>query len=85
MPAAAAHARHPRAPPFVDPLGYARHRPENTLLYQLVEQHYPAFRFPARALRALPRREAGGIQLQEARLLSVMWCAAHGRDGGASG
>ena len=22
---------------------YARHRPEQTLLYQLVEEHYPAF------------------------------------------
>ena len=34
----------PRAPGFVDPPGYARHRPETTLLYQLVEQHYPPFR-----------------------------------------
>ncbi len=33
-----------RAPPFVDPPGDGRHRPEATLLYQLVEQHYPAFR-----------------------------------------
>jgi ribosomal protein S27E len=31
----------PRAPPFIDPPGYARHRPEATLLYQLVERHYP--------------------------------------------
>ena len=31
----------PRAPPFNDPPGYARHRPEATLLYQLVERHYP--------------------------------------------
>jgi ribosomal protein S27E len=30
-----------RAPPFIDPPGYARHRPEATLLYQLVERHYP--------------------------------------------
>ena len=30
-----------RAPPFVDPPGYARHRPEATLLYELVERHYP--------------------------------------------
>jgi hypothetical protein len=37
---AAASAR-PRAPGFVDPPGYARHRLETTLLYQLVEQHYP--------------------------------------------
>ncbi len=45
-------ARRPRAPGFVDPPGYARHRPETTLLYQLVEQHYPAFR----ELRALAGR-----------------------------
>lgn len=31
----------PRAPPFIDPPGYARHRPEATLLYQIVERHYP--------------------------------------------
>ena len=55
MPAAAAHARRPRAPPFVEPQGYARHRPESTLLYQLVEQHYPAFReMRAMAGRSLP-------------------------------
>jgi hypothetical protein len=40
----AACAQRPRTPPFVDPPGYARHRPEATLLYQLVEQHYPSFR-----------------------------------------
>jgi len=51
----AARARRPRAPPFIDPPGYARHRPEATLLYQLVEQHYPAFRDPrAEAGRPLP-------------------------------
>src|SRR5690606_19045772 len=32
-----------RAPPFVDPPGYVRHRPEETLLYRLIEEHYPAF------------------------------------------
>jgi ribosomal protein S27E len=32
-----------RAPPFIDPPGYARHRPEATLLYQLVERYYPEF------------------------------------------
>jgi hypothetical protein len=41
---AATRARPTRAPPFLDPPGYARHRPEATLLYQLVERHYPAFR-----------------------------------------
>jgi ribosomal protein S27E len=52
---AAASARRPRAPGFVDPPGYARHRPETTLLYQLVEQHYPAFReLRAMAGRPLP-------------------------------
>ena len=40
----AARVRTIRAPPFLDPPGYARHRPEATLLYQLVEQHYSAFR-----------------------------------------
>jgi len=55
MPAAAAHARHPRAPPFIEPPGYSCHRPESTLLYQLVEQHYPAFReMRAMAGRPLP-------------------------------
>jgi len=37
----AARVRRPRAPPFIDPPGHARHRPEATLLYQLVGQHYP--------------------------------------------
>ena len=50
-----ARARRPRAPPFLDPPGYARHRPEATLLYQLVEQHYPPFRqLRAEAGRPLP-------------------------------
>jgi hypothetical protein len=30
-----------RAPPFVDPPGYVRHRPEAALLYQLVDRYYP--------------------------------------------
>ena len=51
----AASQRRPRAPPFVDPPGYARHRPESTLLYQLVEQHYPTFReLREEAGRSLP-------------------------------
>ena len=51
----AARMRRPRAPPFIDPPGYTRHRPEATLLYQLVEQHYPAFReLRAEAGRPLP-------------------------------
>jgi hypothetical protein len=33
----------PRAPPFVDPPGHARHGPEATLLYRIVERHYPEF------------------------------------------
>jgi len=48
-------ARRPRAPPFVDPPGYGRHRPEATLLYQLVQHHYPAFcELRAEAGRPLP-------------------------------
>jgi hypothetical protein len=52
---AATRARRARAPPFLDPPGYARHRPEATLLYQLVERHHPAFReLRAEAGRPLP-------------------------------
>ncbi len=51
----AAGQRRPRAPPFIEPPGYALHRPEKTLLYQLVAQHYPAFReMRAMAGRSLP-------------------------------
>jgi ribosomal protein S27E len=49
------------APPFLDPPGYARHRPESTLLYQLVAQHYPAFR----DLRAESGRPLPGYVAQE--------------------
>ncbi len=34
--------------------------------------------FPARALRALPSREAAGVQLQEARILSLLWRETNG-------
>jgi hypothetical protein len=41
---------------FIEPPGYRRHRPETTLLYQLVARHYPAFRDRRAAEgRALPR------------------------------
>lgn len=40
----AAGARRPRAPPFPDRRGYARHRPGTTLPYQPVERHGVAFR-----------------------------------------
>ncbi len=46
----------PRAPPFIDPPGCERHRPEATLLYHLVEWHYAEF-------AAL--REAAGRPLPE--------------------
>jgi hypothetical protein len=29
---------------FIAPPGYSRHRPESTLLYRLVAEHYPRFR-----------------------------------------
>lgn len=64
----------PRAPPFIDPPGYARHRPEATLLYQLVERHYPEFA-AVRALRGLSRREARRVQLQAPRLLPELSAA----------
>ncbi|HET9534938.1 MAG TPA: hypothetical protein VFP43_06295 [Mesorhizobium sp.] len=44
----AARARRTRAPPFIDPPGYARHRPERMLLYQ----------FGAEPERALPQHQA---------------------------
>lgn len=50
-----------RAPPFIDPPGYARHRPEQTLLYRLVEQYYPEFLAVREAAeRALPQWSAEG-------------------------
>jgi hypothetical protein len=108
---AAACAQRPRAPAFIDPSGYAPHRPEATLLYRLVEQHFPDFRelragegrplpkhvqeefevwstgggLPARAVRKLSCREARRVQLQEARVLSLVRWPAHGRDRGAAG
>jgi hypothetical protein len=47
-------AARPRAPPFIDPPGYTRHRPEVTLLYQLVERYYPEL---------VAAREAAGVAL----------------------
>jgi hypothetical protein len=62
------------APPFVDPAGYARHRPEQTLLYQLVGQHYPAF---------LAAREAAGRPLPKyVQEEFEAYCGAAAEDGG---
>jgi len=45
-----------QAKDFIAPQGYSRHRPEATLLYQLVAEHYPRFRDRRAAEgRALPR------------------------------
>jgi len=45
-----------QAKDFIAPQGYSRHRPEATLLYWLVAQHYPSFRDRRAAEgRALPR------------------------------
>jgi len=45
-----------QAKDFIAPPGYSRHRPEATLLYQLVTAHYPRFRDRRTAEgRALPR------------------------------
>ena len=65
---AVARARRARAPAFVDPPGYARHRPEATLLYRLVERHYPAFR----ELRAAAGRPLRGCV--EAEFDSYLKC-----------
>jgi hypothetical protein len=89
---AATRARQPPSPPFIDPPGYGRHRPERTLLYQLVEQHYPAFReLRAAADRPLPdfvqqefdaylkcgRLEEGFLRVRcEHRALCALWRAA---------
>jgi len=52
---AAARVRRARAPAFIDPPAYARHRPETTQLYQRVERYWPEFRrLRARAGRPLP-------------------------------
>ena len=47
-----------RTPPFIDPPGYARYRPEATLLYRLVEEHYAAFSCRGRSF--CPSCGAGG-------------------------
>jgi len=45
-----------QAKDFIAPPGYSRHRPEATLLYQLVAEHFPRFRDRRAAEgRALPR------------------------------
>src|SRR5690606_25307061 len=45
-----------RAPQFVDPPSYIRHRAEETLLYRLIEEHYPAFAAAREAAgRPLPK------------------------------
>jgi hypothetical protein len=55
-------------PPLIDPPGYSRPRPERTLLYQLVEQHYPAYReLPAAADRP-PAAVCAGITESPMRL-----------------
>ena len=52
MPSERARAR---APPFIDPPGYAGHRPEETLLYRLVERYYGELNAPREgAGRPLP-------------------------------
>ncbi len=45
-----------QAKEFIAPAGYRRHRPETTLLYQLVAEYFPAFRDRRAAEdRPLPR------------------------------
>jgi hypothetical protein len=82
-------ARRPRLPPFIDPPGYRSHRPEFTLLYQLVE-HYSA---SAVAWRKVSCACAVSVVAPRCRwhsvarsgVLPVVRSAAHGRDGCAAG
>lgn len=37
-------------------------------------------RVPARTLRSLPCRKAGGVQIQEVRILPFVLCATRGED-----
>ena len=41
---------------------YQRHRPEQTLLYQLVEQHYPEFAEMMCMFRPIPITHFGSIR-----------------------
>jgi len=55
----------PRAPPFIDPPGYARHRPEATPLYARVERHYPELVAAGEAAgRPLPQYVRGSAYLK---------------------
>jgi hypothetical protein len=52
-----------QAKDFITPPGHARHRPEATLRYQIVAEHYPAFRERRAAVgRALPRYVASEFE-----------------------
>lgn len=52
-----------QAAAFIAPPGYRRHRPEATLLYQLVAEHYPRFRDRrATEERPLPRYVEGEFE-----------------------
>ncbi len=53
-----------RAQPFIVPPGYARHCPEATLPYQLVERHYPEL---------VATREAAGQPLPRYRHVAMTW------------
>jgi hypothetical protein len=80
-------AARPRAPPFIDPPGYARHRPEATLLYRLVERHYPELVAAREAAgRPLPKYvqsaahgEARSVHRQRQRLEALLRMESWGR------
>ncbi len=67
---------------------YERHQPEQTLLYQLVEAHYPALVDQlAQQGKSLPEhvhREFDSILLQKARILPQLWRPSDGRNSGPS-
>ena len=68
-----------------DPGRYQHHRPEQILLYQVVEEYCPAFTAhfveQGRNLPGyLPRRALGCLQLQMSGFLSALRDAAHDRE-----
>lgn len=62
---------------------YQHHRPEQTLLYQIVDEYYPAF---AAHLAEQGRELPSYVQrLQTKRVLPELWCTSHGRKRGLAG
>lgn len=63
---------------FIAPPGHGRHRPETTLLYQLVAEHYPRFRSGAliRTIRSRLERVKRGRDCARPDRVPRYWVAA---------